>query len=108
MGVGLLLGALMLLAIGLCVRRARRVEITDGVPHEPIEVRDDEIGHRVDGTVIIRQPSARLVTSNPVRLARGSVPPPFAGVAVGELIVPKRRPTPSVDDGWDLPPIERD
>jgi hypothetical protein len=79
----------------------------DGVPVAPIEVADDEIGHMLDGSVVVRQSSARVDPSP--RCARGSTPPPIrepARVAAGELVVPlaPRAPTPqpSVDESWDL------
>jgi hypothetical protein len=104
--VTLFVGALVGLAIGHAVRRshikARDLEANsaDGVPDAPIEVRDDEIGHRVDGTVMVRQTSAQPVAT---RFARGSIAPPFARTMTGELVLPKPRPKTPVDDGWDVP-----
>jgi len=105
--VTLFVGALMGLAIGHAVRRSSRIkahdleDAADGVPDAPIEVRDDEIGHRVDGTVMVRQTSAQPVTAT--RFARGSIAPPFARTMTGELVLPKPRPKTPVDDGWDVP-----
>lgn len=87
----------VLAVLVLVLVRARSRELSDGVPDAPIELRDDEVGHRRDGTVIVRQSSARLVTRSPrTRLARGSVPMPFARVIAGELVIPERRRPPSV------------
>jgi hypothetical protein len=105
--VTLFVGALVGLAIGHAVRRshlkARDLEANsaDGVPDAPIELHDDEIGHRVDGTVMVRQTSSQPVAAN--RLARGSIAPPFARTMTGELVLPKPRPKTPVDDGWDVP-----
>jgi hypothetical protein len=79
-------------------RRGRRPVTGDGVPDLLLDREDHDV-HHIDGAHVQSASVARVrMPSSPtVRVARGSVPPPMAGMVSGELVLPDSAPTePSV------------